>query len=167
VSSLAGSFLVARPVIQDPNFRQTVVLVVQHGAEGAFGLVVNRPTKVEGLPFPVCKGGPCQSPGLVMLHGHREWLTPPADPPMPEVAPGIYLGDADCVRRVSDDPDREKLRYLIFIGYSGWGPGQLEQEMATGSWGIVPATGPVLFQTQAEDLWKDLLPPPLPQPSLN
>src|SRR2546429_7938511 len=71
--SLAGSFLVAKPELQDSNFHQTVVLLLQHGSEGAFGLVVNRPAKTEGLPFPVFHGGPCQAPGLILLHGHAGW----------------------------------------------------------------------------------------------
>jgi putative transcriptional regulator len=167
VSSFAGSFLVARPVIQDPNFRHTVVLLLQHGAEGAFGLVVNRPAKVEGLPFPAFAGGPCQAPGLLMVHGHADWVAAAEGEAKPEVAPGIYVGDAECVRRVTDAESEEALRYRVFVGYAGWGPGQLEAELAAGSWAVVAARGEVLFTTPAEDLWKDLLPPALPQPSVN
>jgi putative transcriptional regulator len=167
VPSHAGSFLVARPVIQDPHFRRTVVLLIQHAAEGAFGLVVNRPAKVEGVPFQVFTGGPCQSPGLLMLHGHADWLGPEDGGPKPQVAPGVFMGDAGCVRRVSEADEEERLRYRMFVGYAGWGPGQLERELATGSWAIVPADGQVLFDTPAEDLWKNLQPPPFPQPSLN
>ena len=74
MSSLAGSFLVARHVLQDANFRQTVVLLLKHGSEGAFGLVVNRPAKAEGIPFPVFGGGPCPMKGFIMLHGHADWV---------------------------------------------------------------------------------------------
>jgi putative transcriptional regulator len=167
VSSLAGSFLVARPVIQDPHFRQSVVLLVQHGDDGAFGLVVNRPAKVEGVPFPVFAGGPCQSPGLLMLHGHAEWAEELPDQPRPEIAPGIFMGDADCVRRVTQAEAEDDRHFRMIVGYAGWAPGQLEQELATGSWAVVPAKGAVLFETSVEDLWKDLLPPVLPQPSVN
>jgi putative transcriptional regulator len=168
VSSLAGSFLVARPVIQEPNFRRTVVLLLQHGADGAFGLVVNRQAKVEGLPFPVFTGGPCQSPGLLMLHGHSDWADEGPSNPQAAVAPGVFMGDADCVRRITDpEPGQEGLRYRMFLGYSGWGPGQLENELATRAWAVVPASGDVLFETPIDDLWKHLLPPALPEPSLN
>jgi putative transcriptional regulator len=167
VPSLAGSFLVARPVIQDPSFRRSVVLLLQHDADGAFGLVVNRPAKVEGVPFPVFAGGPCQSPGLLMLHGHPEWAAPGAEPPA-EVAGGVFMGDAECVRRVSDaESGEEALRYRMFVGYAGWGPGQLEREMIARSWAVVAASGAVLFDTPAEELWKNLLPPALPEPSVN
>jgi putative transcriptional regulator len=167
VSSHAGSFLVARPVIQDPNFRHTVVLLMQHDADGAFGLVVNRPAEVEGLPFPVFAGGPCQAPGLLMVHGHADWLDLGEDEPKPQIAPGIWVGDAECVRRISDPEPDEKLRYRVCVGYAGWGPGQLEAELATGSWAVTPASGEVLFDTPPEDLWKHLLPPLLPEPSVN
>jgi len=166
-SSHAGSFLIARPVIQDPNFRRTVVLIIQHGEDGAFGLVINRPAKVEGVPFPIFAGGPFQSPGLLMPHGHSEWVEPADDQASPEVAPGIFLGDAACVRRVSETPGEEGLRYRMFVGYAGWGPGQLEAELASGSWAVLAATGQALFDSPADAIWKDLLPPMLPQPSVN
>src|SRR5437899_2433245 len=100
--SLAGSFLIARPILKDASFAQTVVLLLQHSEQGAFGLVVNRPALVEGPPFPVYPGGPCESEGLLMLHGHADWLETPAESSAKKVAPGIYLGDASCLNHVSD-----------------------------------------------------------------
>jgi len=73
MTPLTGSFLVARPVLRDPNFRQSVVLVLEHGDGGALGVIVNRPVPAKELPMPVFMGGPCQSPGLIMLHGHADW----------------------------------------------------------------------------------------------
>src|SRR5436309_12172507 len=99
--SLAGSFLIAKPILKEATFRQSVVLLLEHNAEGAFGLVVNRSASVEGLPFPVFAGGPCQSEGLLLLHGHVEWVKPAADLPKSEVAPGIFMGDASCIQRVN------------------------------------------------------------------
>ncbi|HXG13305.1 MAG TPA: YqgE/AlgH family protein [Gemmataceae bacterium] len=165
--SLAGSFLVARPVLKDPSFAQTVILLLQHSAEGAFGLVVNRPTRVKGLPFPIFAGGPCPSEGLFLLHGHKEWLDPEKDDPKREVAPGIYLGDASCVNRVREPLPGEELRFRMLTGYSGWGPDQLERELAAGAWAVVPANAAALFETAPEDLWSSLLPPTIPQPSVN
>jgi putative transcriptional regulator len=72
--SLAGSFLVAQSSLSDPNFLQSVVLILAHNEGGAFGLVVNRLAKKDGLPFPVFDGGPCPAPGLFMLHGHADWV---------------------------------------------------------------------------------------------
>jgi putative transcriptional regulator len=165
--SLAGSFLVAKPILRDSNFAQTVVLLLQHGAEGAFGLVVNRPTPIKELPFPVFAGGPCPSEGLLLLHGHEDWVEDAPDSPKNEVAPGIFLGDASCVQRVSDPAPGDVLRFRMFSGYSGWGPDQLEGELAGGAWAVVPATSDLLFDTPAEELWDRLLPPTIPQPSLN
>jgi putative transcriptional regulator len=166
MSSLAGSFLVARHLLQDPTFRQTVVLLLRHGPEGAFGLVVNQPAQIEGLPVPAFSGGPCPAPGLLLLHGHPEWLDEDADNSERSVAPGVFMGDASCLNR-PDDAEADGRRLRVFSGYSGWGPGQLERELAAGAWAVEPATGELLFGTPPEDLWERLAPPTIPQPSLN
>jgi putative transcriptional regulator len=167
MASYSGKFLIARPVLQEASFRQTVVLLLQHGDEGAFGLVVNRAVKVEGLPFPVFAGGPCESQGLLMLHGHVDWAEAATEPPSREVAPGVFLGDASCLNRITDATTESEPRYRLFSGYAGWGPGQLEAEMASGAWALVAATGQLLFDVPAEDLWYRLVPPTIPEPSLN
>jgi putative transcriptional regulator len=167
MTSLAGSFLVARPVLKDPSFRQTVVLLLQHGAAGAFGLVVNRQASVEGLPFPVFVGGPCEAQGLLMLHGHSDWVDEGDAEAKTEVAPGIFVGDADSLSRATQTGAGPAVRFRVFKGYAGWGPSQLEGELAAGAWSVVPATGDVLFNTPTDDLWSNLLPPLIPQPSLN
>jgi putative transcriptional regulator len=167
MTSFAGSFLIARPVLKDPSFKETVVLLIQHTAEGAFGLVVNRPAKKKELPFPIFKGGPCPSQGLFMLHGHADWAAASDVADKVEVASGIYLGDAASVERVQETPHNPKLRYRMFNGYAGWGPGQLESELATGAWAVAPASGQALFETPIAEMWISLVPPTIPQPSLN
>ncbi len=164
---LSGSFLVARPVLKDPSFVRTVVLILKHEAGGAFGLVVNRPSSVEGLPFPVFMGGPCAAEGLVLLHGHEEWLPEDPDGPDSKIAAGIYLGNAECLKRISDPPNAETFRFRVFLGYAGWGPDQLERELAAGAWAVVSATPALLFDAPVDDLWTSLLPPAIPQPSDN
>jgi putative transcriptional regulator len=163
----SGSFLIARPALQDPNFRKTVVLLLQHGPGGAFGLVVNRPAKVEGVPFPVYAGGPCGSQGLLMLHAHADWIEADNESEGKTVAPGIFLGDASCLKRVKEAAESDTLRYRMFAGYAGWGPGQLEDELASGAWAIVAANGTRLFDTPLEEMWTQFLPPAIPEPSLN
>lgn len=165
--SLAGSFLVAKPELQDSNFHQTVVLLLQHGSEGAFGLVVNRPAKTEGLPFPVFHGGPCQAPGLILLHGHADWQEPTGKAAPKGVAPGIFLGDASCLKRVTDPPPGQVFHCRVYSGYAGWDAGQLEGELSVGAWWVVSATGDLLFETPTEELWERLIPPKIPQFSLN
>jgi putative transcriptional regulator len=173
MSSLAGSFLVAKQSLKDPNFAQTVVLLLAHSSEGTYGVVVNRSVPVEGLPFPVHVGGPCEAPGLILLHGYAEWADDASEPgdeesPMPrEVAPGIYVGDASCLQRAADSSLEGTPRIRVFRNYAGWGPGQLEGELAAGAWGVTAATAAMLFDTPAENLWETLAPPRLPQPSLN
>jgi putative transcriptional regulator len=163
--SFAGSFLVARPVLRDPTFFQTVVLLLAHTDDGAFGLVVNRPTTVEGWPFPVFGGGPCPSPGLILLHGHAEWVAEGGS--KQEIAPGIFVGDPTVLERATEAESTEAVRLRAFLGYSGWGSGQLENELAAGAWAVIPATGELLFGAPVEELWERLAPPNIPQPSMN
>ena len=127
--SLAGWFLVAKPVLQDPSFRQAVVLLLQHSNQGAFGLVVNRPAALEGVPLPLFAGGPCESEGLLMLHGHADWLNSD-EPASSEVAPGRISRRQECLERVGDPPPGDDLSFRLFAGYAGWGPDQLEGELA-------------------------------------
>jgi putative transcriptional regulator len=175
MTSFAGSFLVARSALKDPNFAQTVVLILAHGEEGAYGLVVNRPSAIEGVPVPAFVGGPCESPGMILLHAHEDWVDDDSDGPFDdeepsrkgEVAPGVFLGDAQCLKRAGNPEPGEAIRARLFRGYSGWGPGQLEQELVSGAWALVPASADLLFGTDADELWDNLSPPVFPEPSLN
>jgi putative transcriptional regulator len=171
MASLAGSFLVARPTLHDPNFSQTVILMLQHGPEGAFGLVANRPAEAEGLPFTVYTGGPCPSPGLILLHGQADWapdVSDDEDEDTPgELVPGVFLGDASVMNRIKEVDDPASVRYRLFMGYSGWGPDQLERELTEHAWHVVPATAELLFDTPHDQLWDRLAPPAAPLPSAN
>lgn len=167
MSSLAGSFLVARPSLKDPSFRQTVILLLQHSDDGAYGLVINRPAKSKGLPFPLYKGGPCGSQGMLLLHGHADWLESSSDSSTQGVVPGVYIGDASCLQRITDASCDEPRRFRLFSGYAGWAPDQLEGELASGSWVAVPATAELLFDTPIDELWQQLVPPAIPQFSVN
>ena len=164
MSSLAGNFLVARPVLDDPNFNRTVVLLLQHGPEGAFGLVVNRPVESSKLPFPIYLGGPCKLEGMLLLHGHAEWLE---EEGAGEVCPGVYMGDSACAERVANSEPGQNLRFKMFSGYSGWGPQQLESELAEKAWAVVRANSELVFETPLEDFWTRVLPPTIPEPSVN
>src|SRR5579885_1695051 len=117
--SYAGCFLIAKPILQDPNFKCTVVFLLAHNAEGAFGLVVNRPAEAKGLPWPVFVGGPCPSPGLIMLHGHGEWTEEDETTDKEhKLAPGIFSGDAACLDRVTQRDEGESCRFRVFSGYA-------------------------------------------------
>jgi putative transcriptional regulator len=161
MTSLAGSFLIAQPMLSDPNFRHSVVLILAHDEGGAYGVVVNR--RIPNLEMPVFQGGPCKGPGLVMLHGERDWSNGESS----EVADGIFVGDSACLSRAREKESDQEYRYRLFAGYAGWGPGQLEGEIGAGAWVTASADQQTLFDVPPEDLWAKLRPPSIPQPSLN
>ncbi|HEX3316297.1 MAG TPA: YqgE/AlgH family protein [Gemmataceae bacterium] len=166
MSSLAGSFLVARTTLKDPFFRRSVILLLQHGADGAFGLVLNRPEQTKELPFPLHIGGPCKFQGLIMLHGQADWIAEEERGPA-EICPGVYLGDAESLKRVPDPDPGTIWRFRVFTGYSGWGPGQLENELAEGSWVVTAANAVHVFDVPNEEVWFRLAPSTIPEPSAN
>lgn len=158
MKSLAGHLLVASPELRDGNFFRSVVLMIQHDDEGAFGLVLNRPTRntvgdvwemVADFPVdndePISIGGPVQGP-LMALHTEAVYGEN-------EVLPGLYMTtDKDHLDYLVRN---DHLAYRIFSGYSGWAAGQLEDEMEVGGWLISPARAEQVF-CDAEDLWKDV-----------
>lgn len=160
-----GIFLIANPALPDPNFRHTVVLICEHNdKEGTLGVILNRPTGVlvsEALPdVPVLKatsyvlfwGGPVQPEAVLMLFRLGQ-----AAPGMREVLPGIYLGgNPDMLEQVITRPNPTET-FRAFSGYAGWAPGQLEYEMALGSWAIVPADSASIFDKDPSGLWMDLV----------
>ena len=160
-----GVFLVATPALRDPNFRQTVVLLCEHGPEGALGVVVNRPTAMsitEALPqIPILEGqrhvlfsgGPVQQNQVLILFRLAEEPTETH-----HVFDSVYLGgDLAAVERVLTTPTETAEAFRAYAGYSGWGPGQLEQEMKTGSWITFPADPTVVFQKDPWSIWPDIL----------
>src|ERR1051325_7797666 len=128
MTSLAGKILIARPAMADPFFGRSVILLLQHNSEGAFGLVLNRPAQTKDLPFPIYVGGPCKMAGLLMIHGLEEWAKSEDEPSM-EVCPGVYLGSSDHFEKATAAPDEAGDKFRVFTGYAGWGPNQLESEM--------------------------------------
>ena len=138
--------------------------MLAHNDDGALGLVVNRPVEAEGLPLALFEGGPCPSSSLFLLHGKASWAE--ADGPQ-EIAPGIFVGDAEIFEKAGKAAAGVRKRVRVYRGYAGWGGGQLERELAAGDWAVVAASGELLFDTPIESLWKNLVPPMIPQPSLN
>lgn len=159
-----GVFLVASPNLMDPNFRQTVVLLCVYGPEGTLGLIVNRPTDVllsEALPkipalqgksYVLFSGGPVQPNGvLVLFRVNKE----PAN--TRRVMEGVYLGDnMETLERIITQPNPNE-SFRAYAGYAGWAPGQLEFEMALGSWATVPADPGSIFDKDPARLWPEML----------
>jgi putative transcriptional regulator len=159
-----GVFLVASPALRDPNFRQTVVLLCEHGPEGALGVVVNRPTAMhiaEALPqVPVLEGqkhvlfagGPVQTNQIMLLYRLDQ---------VPEnshhIFDGVCLGgDLSVLERILTS-SRDNEAFRAYLGYAGWGPGQLEREMETGSWITLPADPAIVFEKDPARIWPDIL----------
>ncbi len=157
--NLAGSLLLAHPGMRDPNFRRSVVLLSAHGDEGAMGVVLNRPLDkklgdindrfAEGplARVPVYQGGPVQTEQLILAAwepdplatGYRFYF-------------GIDPAKAETLR------EGEGVRLRAFLGYSGWGKGQLENELRHNTWVVTPPVSPELLErTDGHGLWRSIL----------
>ncbi len=158
----AGALLVAPPTMVDPNFKRSVVLVCDHTPEGSFGLILNRPLKVDddnlsseldgysnGLSF----GGPVQPNTLHFLHQLGDEVTDGE-----QIADSLYWGgDFDRVRQVASLRPLRKDELKFFLGYSGWSEGQLEAEAENGDWIIAPCNLDIIFEVAAEKIWSTVL----------
>jgi putative transcriptional regulator len=103
---------------------------------------------------------------LILIHGQDEWVAD-EERDASEICPGVFLGDAECLQKIADPEPATAWRVRVFAGYSGWGPGQLESEMAEGSWVVLPATANQVFGVPNEELWLRMAPSTIPEPSLN
>ena len=160
MESLRGCLLISSGGLYDLNFRHTVVLVGEHNADGAMGVVLNRALNVtvqEAVPLlsplvpageALYEGGPVQPTTPVLL----------AELADPELADLLVFGSVGfLVGEVSADVGPNILRARVFAGYSGWGPGQLEAEMAIDSWIIDPAQEDDVFTDAPDLLWSRVL----------
>lgn len=157
-----GRFLVATDVVQGEIFGETVILLIHYDETGAMGLVVNRPTDLtpaelvdEDSAFAAHQGelywgGPVQMGSLRAL-----MLTDSPPVGAETVLSTVHQVPAD-EKLFEEAGDASRLRF--YIGYSGWGPGQLDREMAQGSWHIVPATEERIFAEYPRALWEQLRP---------
>lgn len=159
-----GVLLVAHPSLMDPNFQQTVVLVCEHGAEGTLGVIINRPTAVplsEALPnvsvlkgtsYVLFAGGPVQPDGILML-----FRVVDAPDRLRKILERVYLGlNREILERVITDPHPTET-FRAYAGYAGWAPGQVEFEMAMGSWAVIPADPTSIFDKAPETLWAEMV----------
>ena len=162
-----GVLLVASPSLEDPNFRQAVVLVVlvvEHGPEGTVGLILNRSTNVllskalpditvlKGTSYRLFAGGPVEPTRFLLLFRLKE---PPAD--ARSVFDGVYLGHTPeaLERIIAQAKPTETFR--AFAGFSTWAPRQLEAEMRLGAWAILPPDSVGIFDKDPATLWQDCL----------
>ncbi|MHB8424272.1 MAG: YqgE/AlgH family protein [Gammaproteobacteria bacterium] len=161
---LTNQFLVAMPSLSDPNFQQSVTYICEHNAQGALGIVINRPTNVvlgdifkqlsikpddqRTQQLPVFQGGPVQTErGFVIHEPAGEWDAT------------LKLGDnlgvttsRDVLTAIARGAGPKKT--FIALGYAGWGAGQLEAELASNSWLSTPADMHIVFETSVEQRWQ-------------
>jgi putative transcriptional regulator len=154
--SLAGSLLLAHPVLRDPNFRRTAVLMSTHGPEGAMGVVLNRPLgkrlgELKGdfalgplASIPIFTGGPVQTEQLILAAWQAR-----------EDAFQLHFGiDPDkAVQMLAE----ESTRLRAYLGYSGWSAGQLENELQCGTWIVANPPADLFERPMQEALWRSLL----------
>ena len=167
-SFLTGHLLIAMPAMQDPNFHRTVTYICEHSEQGALGIVINRPLDLDlGSVFeqmsqipsdpsvgqqPVLQGGPVHPERRVVLHQAEDTAEPQFD---------ATLAVTDAIRVTTSQDILTAMargqgprRVVVALGYAGWGPGQLEQEMAQNAWLSVPAAPRIIFDTPFGERWQ-------------
>jgi putative transcriptional regulator len=159
-SWLRGRLLIASPALTDPNFSRSVVLITEHGPDGAMGVVLNRPSEIEvddvapelgdiAEGEPVFIGGPVQPQALVVLARFSDT----------DAAAWVVCDDVGFVAAETEYSELPEVvrRGRVYAGYSGWGSGQLEDELAEEAWIVEPPRPTELFAEDPETLWADVL----------
>jgi len=163
-TTIAPGFLVAVPQLRDPNFHQTVVLMLELSDEGAMGVVINRESPLllqelcdnHEIPYrgdPLKKvrlGGPVQPEQGLVIYG--------AEHPDPEGRPVVddlhASASTGTLTRLCAEPGT---RFHCYTGYAGWGPGQLEREIGEGSWIVIPSDAKTVLECPPEEIWTRVL----------
>jgi putative transcriptional regulator len=161
---LSPMLLVSMPQMADPNFARAVVLLAEYGKHGAFGLIVNRRMSEPAHevirsepPIDIREdvhlfvGGPVEPNRAWVLTAHRD-----LDPQALEVADGVYLSaSATLIRRALQSPPDGSVR--VVIGYAGWAPGQLDEELAASAWLMAPVDANLVFTTALDGMWEAVI----------
>lgn len=156
----AGFFLLAEPLLDDPNFDRTVILVCQHSEEGAFGLIVNRPTEITvsdatdllEIENRLFVGGPVEQHTMHFLHtisSLKESLT---------ISEDIFWGgDFEHLQKLALKGEITEENCRFFVGYSGWSELQLEAELENNTWIISKVNPKIMFEHEPQNLWNAIL----------
>tara|TARA_R110002072_G_scaffold99008_1_gene218008 strand:- start:143834 stop:144409 length:576 start_codon:yes stop_codon:yes gene_type:complete len=168
--SLRGHFLIASKNLRDRNFFKAVVLMLEHSDDGAMGVVINHPMDVSvssalSKHFEMSRagqcllaGGPVEENALLILHNSTDY-----DQEHDPVVPGVFVGTSpDVFEKVvetslQEDDSGNDFQFRIYAGYSGWGAGQLEQEMNHGDWFTLPASAEMVFDREPYDVWEEAM----------
>ena len=162
IEPATGILLIADPFLKDPNFLRTVVLLCEHQQQGSFGFVLNKQieqtldeliTDLEGYNLPVYYGGPVQMDSIHFLHQYPHLI-----PESVKVINDIYWGgNFETVTTLIKNKSIDLNKIKFFIGYSGWGDGQLTEELKEKSWLTVSANRKLVFNTMQDEIWKSSL----------
>jgi putative transcriptional regulator len=165
--NLAGRLLVATPKLEDPTFAKAVIFLVAHDDSGSLGLIVNEPVKdiSFGELFDLMQqshkdlagkltvhfGGPVEPRVGFVLHS-KDFMLDEHELPAGEMS---VTTDPDMLAAIAEK--RGPARYLVTLGYAGWGPGQLEMEMQQGDWLVVPSDPDLVFAPDPQSVWQRAL----------
>jgi len=164
---IAGQLLIATPEMKDPRFAETVIYMVKHDADGAFGLVINRPM-AKGSFEDLLKGFGTEindAKGEVVIHyggpvSMQQGFVLHSDDIMIEssmkVANGIAM-TADVKMIEAMARGKGPSQSLVLLGYAGWAPGQLEMELKADSWFVIPGDKSLVFGKDADEKWREAM----------
>ena len=157
-----GILLIADPFLKDPNFTRTVIFLCEHQEKGSFGFVLNKQfeqtldqllSDLDGHQIPVYFGGPVQPDTIHFLHQYPDLI-----PDSVKVSKDIFWGgNFETVMSLIRSKTINTQKIKFFIGYSGWGEGQLDDEMKEKSWLTVSGTRNLVFHTRYNEVWKGSL----------
>ena len=159
-----GMFLVASRRLVDPNFSESVVLLLEYGAKGALGLIINRPTKVqltdllpdieelEERADIVYLGGPVSKNHVIVL---MRSVQQPRE--AGRVFADTYVGSSMETLKQAVSMSLEGGTFHTYVGYAGWGPGQLDDEVSRGDWHVSPGEEAIVFDRVSEEIWPELI----------
>ncbi|MEZ4701861.1 MAG: YqgE/AlgH family protein [Rhodothermales bacterium] len=158
----AGVVLIAPPMMDDPHFKRTIVLLCEHGVEGSFGLILNRTlslqlsevvedmTEYTGY---LSLGGPVQPNTLHVLHRHGERVGETR-----EIVDAVFWGgDFDAIQSMLSNHEAADDEFRFFLGYAGWSPGQLDAEIEQGAWILARTDESMIFTAEPSRLWGEAM----------
>jgi putative transcriptional regulator len=160
--SLAPCLLLSMPQLMDPNFARSVVLLCEHTADGAFGLVVNRLSELSAAEAVQLHPPLDQPNNLALLIGgpvepQRGWILTSKKPEhvdSREIGAGLHLSASPLLLRRALQTRPTPRRTVVLAGYAGWGPGQLDEELAQSSWLIAPVELDLIFEIPSAVCWE-------------
>jgi putative transcriptional regulator len=163
IDTLTGSFLLSTAQMPDPRFSEQVIYICSHGHDGAVGIAINKPNPLlnleevlltNNLPVPadmtasVYMGGPVEPNSAFILY-QSDYVTEQHI----EVSSTVYLSrNTKVLEDIANERGPEK--FLFAVGYAGWGPGQLEQELVSQGWLTIPAQDSIIFDVPDDDKWR-------------